>query len=88
MLKRSNVKTTCVHLVPENGGSATVTPDPSPAVPVTVVEFYRSVSDHYFITIAPDEIAALDTGLFQGWAAGDTGMSVVISVQDKRGRKS
>jgi hypothetical protein len=35
---------------------------------VTVVEFYRAVSDHYFITISPDEIAALDTGLFPGWA--------------------
>jgi Matrixin/Abnormal spindle-like microcephaly-assoc'd, ASPM-SPD-2-Hydin len=50
------------------GGSVIATPDPSPAVPATVVEFYRSASDHYFITIAPDEIAALDTGLFQGWA--------------------
>lgn len=55
------------------GGSSLGTPEPGIAVPVTVVEFYRSVSDHYFITIAPDEIAALDTGLFQGWAR--TGLS-------------
>ena len=50
------------------GGASIGTPEPGEAAPATVVEFYRSVSDHYFITIAPDEIAALDTGLFPGWA--------------------
>jgi hypothetical protein len=50
------------------GQSTAGTPEPGTAQPVTVVEFYRAVSDHYFITIAPDEIAALDTGLFPGWA--------------------
>lgn len=50
------------------GQSSAGTPEPGTAQPVTVVEFYRAASDHYFITIAPDEIAALDTGLFAGWA--------------------
>ena len=49
------------------GTAAVNTPEPSFVLPVTVVEFYRSVSDHYFVTIAADEIAALDTGLFPGW---------------------
>ena len=50
-------------------GSAPI-PSQEPVIvaPVTVVEFYRAVTDHYFITIAPDEVAALDTGLFPGWA--------------------
>lgn len=51
-----------------SGASTQGTPEPVTAQPVTVVEFYRSVSDHYFITIGTDEILALDTGLFQGWA--------------------
>ncbi|HET9340715.1 MAG TPA: choice-of-anchor D domain-containing protein [Casimicrobiaceae bacterium] len=55
------------------GQSSAGTSEPLNAQPVTVVEFYRAVSDHYFITIAPDEIAALDTGLFPGWAR--TGLS-------------
>jgi hypothetical protein len=50
------------------GQSSAGTPEPGLAQPVTVVEFYRAVSDHYFISIATDEIAALDTGLFPGWA--------------------
>ena len=50
-----------------SGGAAVATPESGLATPVAVVEYYRSVSDHYFITIAPDEIAALDTGLFPGW---------------------
>lgn len=55
------------------GGAPLPSQEPVLAQPVTVVEFYRAVSDHYFITIAPDEIAALDTGLFPGWAR--TGLS-------------
>lgn len=49
------------------GQTSAGTPEPVTAQPVTVVEFYRAVSDHYFITIAADEIAALDSGLFPGW---------------------
>jgi len=43
------------------------------AAPATVVEFYHAGFDHYFVTIAADEIAALDTGVFTGWAR--TGLS-------------
>jgi hypothetical protein len=50
------------------GQSTSGTPEPSAAQPVTVVEYYRASVDHYFMTIAPDEIAALDSGLFPGWA--------------------
>ena len=51
-----------------DGGAAVGTPEPGIAAAVPVIEYYRAVSDHYFITIAGDEIAALDTGLFPGWA--------------------
>ncbi|MEO8485350.1 MAG: choice-of-anchor D domain-containing protein [Betaproteobacteria bacterium] len=40
----------------------------APATPSTVVEYYHADYDHYFITIAPEEIAALDTGVFGGWS--------------------
>jgi hypothetical protein len=43
------------------------------AAPSTVVEYYHSAYDHHFVTIAPDEIVALDTGVFKGWAR--TGLS-------------
>lgn len=38
------------------------------ASPSTVVEYYHAAYDHYFVTIGAAEIAALDTGVFQGWA--------------------
>jgi len=34
----------------------------------TVVEYYRADRDHYFVTSNPVEIAALDAGVFFGWA--------------------
>jgi hypothetical protein len=42
----------------------------APAAPVasTVVEYYHAAYEHYFITIGADEIAALDGGVFGGWA--------------------
>jgi hypothetical protein len=46
---------------------------PPPVVASTVVEYYHAAYDHYFITIGADEIAALDTGVFFGWAR--TGLS-------------
>ena len=49
------------------GQSSAGTPEPGAAQPVTVVEYYRPSVDHYFITIAADEMAALDSGLFPGW---------------------
>ena len=35
---------------------------------VTLVEFYNTSLDHYFITHVADEITKLDTGVFKGWA--------------------
>jgi len=39
---------------------------PPPATDVAI-EFYRAASDHYFVSSAPMEIAALDTGAHPGW---------------------
>ncbi len=55
------------------GSAPLPSPEPVVAQPVPVIEFYKALTDHYFMTIAPDEIAALDTGLFPGWAR--TGLS-------------
>jgi hypothetical protein len=38
------------------------------AEPVDVVEYYHAALDHYFISAAPAEIAALDAGVLAGWA--------------------
>ncbi len=36
--------------------------------PVSVVEYYNAPLDHYFMAASVDDIAALDAGLFPGWA--------------------
>jgi probable HAF family extracellular repeat protein len=41
---------------------------PPPVVKVAAVEFHHAEFDHYFITADPGEIAALNGGMFQGWA--------------------
>ncbi|MEO8344345.1 MAG: hypothetical protein ABI607_01505 [Betaproteobacteria bacterium] len=42
----------------------------APAAPltVTVVEYYNTPLDHYFMTASIDDINALDAGAFPGWA--------------------
>ena len=35
---------------------------------VAVIEYYHAAFDHYFITALPQEVAALDSGRFDGWA--------------------
>jgi hypothetical protein len=40
---------------------------PARAEVVTAVEYYHQAFEHYFVTSNPAEIAALDTGMFQGW---------------------
>jgi len=45
-------------------------------VQVIAVEFYHAAYDHYFVTIAPAEIAALDTGAISGWTR--TGLSFAV----------
>src|SRR4029077_20745677 len=64
---------------------------PKPAaVPsyVTVVEFYNSGLDHYFITAIPDEIAKLDNGTFVGWSrTGQTFRAYGIGSAGRTGRR-
>jgi len=38
------------------------------AIPVSVIEFYDSTLDHYFITADPIEVVALDSGEVPGWS--------------------
>jgi hypothetical protein len=52
-----------VSLPARSGGT-----NPSQPVPETVIEYYNSTLDHYFITWAPTEIANLDSGKTIGWA--------------------
>jgi hypothetical protein len=40
---------------------------PARAEVVTAVEYYHQAFEHYFVTSNPAEIAALDTGMVQGW---------------------
>jgi hypothetical protein len=40
----------------------------TPTTIVDVIEYYHAVFDHYFITSLPQEVAALDSGQFNGWA--------------------
>jgi len=56
---------------------------PPPVVASTVVEYYHAAYDHYFITIGADEIAALDTGVFFGWAR--TGLSFKAHATEQPG---
>jgi hypothetical protein len=45
-----------------------LTPDASnPSGQAVVVEFYNRSLNHFFMTIDPDEINKLDTGVFRGW---------------------
>ncbi|MDQ6619273.1 MAG: hypothetical protein M3Z31_06170 [Pseudomonadota bacterium] len=41
---------------------------PLPVPRATAFEFYHRTLDHYFVSAQPDEIAALDAGVFTGWA--------------------
>jgi len=47
----------------------------------TAIEYYHDVFDHYFITTLPEEVAALDSGYFQGW--GRTGQTFQVHPLDQ-----
>jgi hypothetical protein len=47
--------------------SGTVTPATDEAATVDVVEFYHAALDHWFVSVDPAEIAALDGGRISGW---------------------
>jgi hypothetical protein len=49
----------------------------------TAIEFHRASVDHYFVTSDSAEIAALDTGVFAGWAR--TGESFGVLPAGERG---
>ncbi len=44
-----------------------LTPDATLPGQAVVVEFYNRSLNHFFMTIDPDEINKLDTGVFRGW---------------------
>jgi probable HAF family extracellular repeat protein len=41
--------------------------DPVPSRPATAIEYHHAGLDHYFVTVDPEEIAALDGERFAGW---------------------
>ncbi len=49
------------------GATTSIAPGQQP-VSVTVVEYYHQLLDHYFMTALASDIAALDAGVFAGWA--------------------
>ena len=46
------------------------------AAVVDAIEYYNAPRDHYFVTSLPDEISALDAGVFAGWQR--TGLSFKV----------
>ena len=48
------------------------------------VEFYNAERDHYFVTTLPQELAALDKGVFRGWTRTDRAVAVYPSRQSSR----
>ncbi|MEP7182871.1 MAG: hypothetical protein ABI886_11850 [Betaproteobacteria bacterium] len=53
--------------------------------PVTAVEFYRSATDHYFISALAPDIDALDTGHFPGWTRTGQGFRVFATAAGNPG---
>ncbi len=49
---------------------------PPPDATLAAIEFYRAGVDHYFVTAATAEIAALDTGVLAGWLRTGLGFDV------------
>ena len=61
----------CYNCAPERrivAGALLETSSPALAFLGEAVEFYHAGFDHYFLTANGDEILALDTGYFKGWA--------------------
>ncbi|NDP41438.1 MAG: hypothetical protein GZ089_01765 [Aromatoleum sp.] len=52
-------------------------------VAANAVEYYYPTFDHYFVTALPAEIAALDSGVFSGWAR--TGEAYRVEATDGNG---
>jgi hypothetical protein len=61
----------CYNCFPERrivAGALHETSSPPLAFLTEAIEFYHAGFDHYFVTVYTDEILALDTGYFKGWA--------------------
>jgi hypothetical protein len=66
----------------------TVASQSAATVIAPVVEFYDAALDHYFITQNPQEIAALDGGIYKGWArTGQSFLAYAPGQSDNRGRQ-
>lgn len=62
-------------------------PVPAPTI-VTIVEFYHSGLDHYFITANPKEIAELDGGVHAGWQrTGESFSAYGVGSSGRAGRR-
>jgi len=55
----------------------------SAAALLTAVEYYQGSYGHYFVTVSPEEIAALDSGAIPGWSR--TGESFAVFEPDTAG---
>jgi hypothetical protein len=62
-----------------NGGGGAPPPAPAPPNTTYAIEYYHAALDHYFITMLPSEIAALDGGRFVGWAR--TGQAIKVHAE-------
>lgn len=67
------------NLVRVTGGNYTAV-----STTVTSVEYFHAGFGHYFVTAVADEISALDSGAFQGWAR--TGQTFKVWTLDASGR--
>jgi hypothetical protein len=66
----------------------TVASQSAATVIAPVVEFYYAALDHYFVTQNPQEIAALDGGVFKGWVrTGQSFLAYAPGQSDNRGRR-
>jgi hypothetical protein len=65
-----------------------VSPQSAPVQTASVIEYYDALIDHYFITQNPQEIAALDGGLFPGWVrTGKSFLAYLPNQSDNRGNQ-
>jgi hypothetical protein len=73
------VDATSLMIDPDSAAARTA----APADGRTAIEFHRASVDHYFVSSNPVEIAALDAGVFAGWAR--TGESFGVLPAGERG---
>ncbi len=62
------------------GAGVAAIPHEASASPTAAIEYYDAGLNHYFITAAPDEILALNSGRFFGWVP--TGLNIPVLSAD------